>query len=147
MLKLKHINDKVITRFWLSVNIGAGTDCWIWKAGFYPSGYGRFSIMRRGQRAHRVAWVLTHFKEIPEGLVIMHTCDNPKCVNPSHLKLGTQGENVIDTVNKGRFIIPKAKSCKRGHDTSFEGARNHMGQCKQCEKIRGSLKNAFRTSL
>jgi hypothetical protein len=52
--------------------------------------------------AHRAAWILSNGREIPEGMEIMHTCDNPKCVNPSHLKLATTAENMQDKRIKGR---------------------------------------------
>jgi hypothetical protein len=53
-------------------------------------------------RAHRVAWELTFQKEVPRGKVVRHTCDNPVCVNPQHLELGTQLDNVRDRVERGR---------------------------------------------
>lgn len=57
---------------------------------------------RRSLYGHRAAWILAH-GPIPDGLVICHHCDNPRCVNPSHLFLATQGDNIRDAMNKGRF--------------------------------------------
>lgn len=73
-----------------------------WQAQLYPNGYGLFNV-KKPQRAlaHRIAFSLVH-GPIPFGMVVMHTCDNPRCVNVDHLKLGTQAENVADMVNKGR---------------------------------------------
>jgi hypothetical protein len=78
-------------------------DCWIWIASKMGKGYGGFWYKGRFQRAHRVSWQL-HFGEIPAGMFVCHHCDNPLCVNPSHLFLGTNADNVKDCRAKGRHI-------------------------------------------
>lgn len=101
---------KLEDRFWSKVR--KGPDCWEWLAarGKNPSGslgYGQFSIGsrvdkdRRMHAAHRVAWSITN-GEIPVGLNVLHRCDNQACVNPEHLFLGTQRDNVSDMIAKGR---------------------------------------------
>lgn len=80
------------------------TDCIEWDGAKTDSGYGRTYCERRKRtvRAHRLAWELANHREIPAGMVVMHTCDNRLCVNPAHLKLGTQGENLKDMYHKNR---------------------------------------------
>lgn len=76
--------------------------CWLWTGGIFKGyGYGQFAVKRHPQKAHRVSWVL-NCGAIPEDKKVLHTCDNPLCVNPKHLFLGTQLDNARDMVNKGR---------------------------------------------
>lgn len=55
------------------------------------------------KRAHILAWELAHDAKVPAGMVVMHSCDNPPCVNPAHLSIGTQADNIHDSIHKGRF--------------------------------------------
>jgi hypothetical protein len=93
-------NDKIAQRFWSKVDKTDG--CWNWKAAVW-NGYGNFRVKSYGSmaRSHRVAWELT-FGEIPDRMCVCHKCDNRICCNPSHLFLGTQGDNVRDMDLKGR---------------------------------------------
>ena len=91
--------------------------CWIWVASVDRRGYGR--IQGGGRRAgvlgaHRASWII-HFGAIPDGLHVLHHCDNPPCVNPAHLFLGTPKDNVADMRAKGRYVgNPDGKGIKRG---------------------------------
>jgi len=89
-------------RFWSHVEKSEG--CWLWTAGLNSAGYGIFNIDRfRGpQRAHRIAFELAN-GPIPEGLYCCHHCDKPHCVNPEHLFVGTQKDNLMDAAMKGRM--------------------------------------------
>lgn len=75
--------------------------CWIWVGGKNAKGYGSFGGDEGVKSAHRYSWLL-HKGAIPSGLHVLHTCDNPPCVNPSHLWLGTNKDNTNDKVKKGR---------------------------------------------
>jgi len=90
------------TLFWSKVSRGREGECWEWQGCRDSDGHGRCSFGHNSFRAHRIAWILSREEPIPPGLIAMHTCDNKACCNPSHLKLGTQIENVADRVQKGR---------------------------------------------
>jgi len=89
-------------RFWKYVR--EGPDCWEWQGARLSAGYGRCSTSRpdRAQTtAHRLAWTLS-YGAIPDGLYVLHRCDNPPCVRPEHLFLGTAADNAADMIAKGR---------------------------------------------
>lgn len=97
-------------RFWRRVQ--KTESCWIWRIGKEKE-YGRF-LVDSGKHvgAHRYSWTLVN-GEIPNGMHILHSCDNPKCVNPNHLSIGTHQDNMKDRSRKGRTIFgsssPNAK--------------------------------------
>ncbi len=90
-----------IERFWGFVDRSG--DCWVWTGCTTGSKlkYGIFTIMGKNIGAHVFSWKI-HHGEIPEGMNVCHTCDNPLCVNPNHLFIGTQKKNIRDMVVKGR---------------------------------------------
>jgi hypothetical protein len=91
-------------RFWALVD-ATGQGCWPWTGSKNPKGYGRCSAFGRGGLlSHRVAWALTN-GDIPPGLVVRHRCHNPACCRPAHLLLGTQAENIRDSVRDHRHTF------------------------------------------
>lgn len=101
--------EDVIAKFWSRVIIAGPDDCWIWRGGCRPNGYGILKIAGKTHGAHRIAYELAH-GVIPhagtgrsiESIVVMHACDTKKCVNPNHLSLGTTLDNIRDRDTKGR---------------------------------------------
>jgi hypothetical protein len=101
----------LIASFWSHVQLADGDACWEWTAGYSGDGYGAFSVGDRVLRAHRVAWELAN--ERPAGrLHVLHRCDNPRCVRPEHLTLGTHAANMADKAAKGRSsrAVPSSRT-------------------------------------
>lgn len=129
------------------------TGCWLWTRQTLSNGYGVIRVgsmcdgTRRQALAHRVSWELDH-GPIPDGLFVLHRCDRPACINPAHLFLGTQQDNLADMRAKGRAVNPPRNAnngwwwkqrthCKNGHE--FNEANTYMHQnsrhCRQCNKL------------
>jgi len=134
-------------RFWCAVE--KTESCWLWRNALHSAGYGKLGIGGRGGKqvyAHRFSYEM-HFGAIEEGLIVRHKCDNPRCVNPDHLELGTQRDNVDDMMGRGRNNPRRGKNhpkgalahCKRGHEFTPENTytrSNGTRACKQCRAIR-----------
>lgn len=96
----------IAERFWQRVTVGPEDQCWEWQGPFNHYGYGLIGdALGTPQRAHRVSYEI-HKGPIPDGLVVMHSCDNPPCVNPAHLSVGTVADNNWDRARKGRTRGP-----------------------------------------
>lgn len=81
------------------------TGCWIWQRAMMRNGYGQKLYRGKFDGAHRVSWLI-HRGEIPRGIFVLHRCDVKKCVNPDHLFIGTQKDNILDMTMKGRTTSP-----------------------------------------
>lgn len=90
----------IATRFWEKVDKSG--DCWIWTGYTNPAGYGTFGMDRSVKLAHRVAYEML-VVPIPVGMCLCHRCDNPPCVNPAHMFVGTQRDNTNDAMEKRRL--------------------------------------------
>lgn len=92
----------VAERFWEKVEVRGPDECWPWLASTTPFGHGQFSFGGKCVAAQRVAWELANNRPVPDGLLVMHSCDNPPCCNPAHLSPGTIADNIRDMWGKGR---------------------------------------------
>lgn len=120
-------------RFWEKVDVRGDDECWLWKAYKNKAGYGKIQLNKsKNDYAHRVSYKLANGK-IEDGLSVLHSCDNPSCVNPKHLRTGTQKDNVGDSVSRKRHV---------GFFLYGEKAPNVKLNEKQVQKIK-ILKDCF----
>jgi HNH endonuclease/AP2 domain len=101
------MTPKRIANFWMKVK-KRPNGCWEWAASCTKNGYGRFQINPRTYKAHRISYFIAH-GQLPVHLLVCHTCDNKKCVNPSHLFLGTSKQNTQDMISKDRLNKDRGK--------------------------------------
>ena len=113
-LRSTDFNETTEARFWAKVDVRGSDECWEWQGARLLWGYGRAHIgwkqpVAREQKAHRVAWCLANPGMSTGELVVLHSCDNPPCVNPAHLSLGTVAENMAEMVERGRGRAPSGE--------------------------------------
>lgn len=129
-------------RFWSYV-LKLPNGCWEWQGGKVRYGYGGFHDENHRLRfAHRYSWEM-HNGPIPKGLFVCHTCDNPPCINPAHLFIGTPKDNTQDMIRKGRSAqgqyLRDRTHCVRGHEFTASNTRlSREGKrvCRECEHLR-----------
>lgn len=109
--------------FWFWANTWWDGDCLVWGGSQTASGYGRLKINGKTYRAHRLAWMLV-FGHIPLGLFVCHKCDNPVCVRPDHLFLGTPRQNIHDALAKNRFPTGDNSRLTKVSDNGIDELRN-----------------------
>src|SRR3990172_2064952 len=125
-------------RFWSKVRKSDG--CWEWTGSGPGDGYGSTKIRGRTVLAHRLSWALA-YGDIPDGFMVCHHCDNPSCVRPDHLFLGTARDNSRDAVRKRRHPSQQRPTCPNGHLYDTENTyhwpkRPHWRQCRACLRMR-----------
>lgn len=90
-------------RYWSKVE--KTSTCWLWTSSVNTEGYGTFMLDGRAQKAHRVGWALANGRPAPRDKCVLHRCDQPLCVRPGHLFLGTKTDNYNDMMSKGRGVV------------------------------------------
>jgi hypothetical protein len=124
-------------RFWEKVAMAGPDECWIWTDKPTEDGYGRFKITPTEQvKAHRLSYVLATGND-PGELLVRHKCDNPLCVNPAHLELGTQADNMRDASERGRLANQNKTMCPKGHP--YDEKNTHIDvkgrrECRICRR-------------
>ena len=126
--------DRALQRF--SSRVHFNGDCWEWTGFKDQDGYGKFESASE-QRAPRVAWILFN-GIIPAGAWVLHSCDNPPCVNPDHLFLGSPRDNTQDASHKGRLRGQNLIECCHGHP--FDEINTYLTpqggrRCKTCRRL------------
>ena len=112
-----------INKIWDYIEVKDQESCWIWTKGKANYGYGVINTSERKQfRVHRLVWSF-YFGDIPDGMFVLHKCDNPPCCNPGHLFIGTQADNIRDMIRKGRRgnagVKPGTQTGEKNHNSKL----------------------------
>lgn len=131
-------------KFWMRVDVKAPHECWEWKGakrGNEVCEYGSFWVGGKHMAAHRYSWMIEN-GPFPEGgdgrgMCVCHSCDNPLCVNPKHLFIGTHTDNMKDKISKGRCKNAAKTHCSKGHEYTTENTyvtKRGIRHCRQCHR-------------
>lgn len=131
----------VSERFWSRVD--TSMSCWNWRGARSRFGYGKMVANGRYVDAHRLSYMLTK-GDIPEGMMVCHRCDNPSCVKPDHLFIGSPSDNMVDMASKKRRRSQQRLKCRNGHAFTPENTihRGLFGRrCRTCKRISAHYRN------
>lgn len=137
------LSDRMTRVFAEAANAGG---CFVWPHSRQSKGYGQIWRDGKNALAHRVAYEIA-YGPIPDGLWVLHHCDNPPCINLRHLYLGTPSDNSRDMVAKGRRKggFARGSACRRGHAYDADNTRHRADgrrDCRACDRIRDRLRRA-----
>lgn len=126
--------EEFAIRFWEKVSVGLPEECWPWTGFCVPKGYGTVVIRQSVYIASRIAYFLSTGQWPLEQ--ILHSCDNPPCCNPSHLREGSIADNMADRDSRGRHRNTQKTHCLRGHPLSGDNLKMHKGRrrCATCHR-------------
>lgn len=133
--------------FYAKVRVTSNDECWLWTGNTVRTGYGRIKVLGSYLYAHRISYAI-HKGTVPTDKLVCHSCDNPRCVNPNHLWLGTYADNTTDMVNKKRHHELKKTHCPNGHEYTEDNIywstrncrKNAQRKCAACQKKRSQDK-------
>ena len=126
--------------------------CWIWPGSTSTAGYGQIVVRREGKvfhiAAHRTVWEAA-YGPIPPKMEVMHRCDNPPCIRPGHLRLGTHLENMQDMYAKGRRIAHNTLKthCKHGHQFTVDNTYVRPDGHRACKNCQNRANKGYRVSV
>jgi len=145
----------IIERFTKFVLVDPKTQCWNWQGGKHEYGYGQFQMKINGKwravQGGKAAWLIFR-GVVPEGMQVRHKCDNPACVNPEHLELGTHKQNMGDRHTRKTHPFSAKTHCKNGHEFTPENtylwvrsSTNTVRKCRQCRRDSMTKKESYVT--
>lgn len=147
------LSDQDKETFWSQVDRRGADECWLWQGWKMGNGYGQIFVAGKRRRATHVALLIARGEVVGTGLLVLHSCDAPSCVNPSHLSIGTPADNTADMWSKGRqsgiaAVNARKEYCPRGHPLSGSNLFIHKGgrNCRECERVRKVRWGATRPS-
>lgn len=141
------VTESLKKRFFAKIELIPFHSCWEWTACKDEKGYGHIGIKRsRPTKAHRVSRVI-HNGSIPTGMFVCHSCDNPSCVNPNHLWLGTNKDNIIDASSKRRLREQDQTHCISGHPFSGSNLYTEPNSKRRCRICVNQRKRKHRLKL